>query len=188
MGKKMDKKRMDKKGMGIGQVFVFIVAALTFALIAIFGYKAVANFLSSAEDVAFVQFKNDLESDIKRIYTEYGSVRRPTYNAPAGFEKICFVDLDAEYDPGLCAENPVACDLWQTAQQEKSSGDKSAYDSVDQNVFLIPQARVPIKVFHITITDEGSQPLGYLCEDIYQGSFTLVLEGKGSHTEISPAR
>ena len=45
---------IDKKGIGVGQVFVFIVAALSFALILIFGYKAISGFLKSGEDVAFV--------------------------------------------------------------------------------------------------------------------------------------
>ena len=58
----------DKKGLGVGQVFIFIVAALTFALILMFGYRAIAGFLKSGEDVAFVQFKTGLESSVKKIY------------------------------------------------------------------------------------------------------------------------
>jgi len=45
---------MNKKGLAIGQVFIFIVAAITFALIMIFGYKAISGFISSGEEVEFV--------------------------------------------------------------------------------------------------------------------------------------
>jgi len=62
---------LGKKGIGVGQVFIFIVAALSFALILIFGYRAIAGFLNSGEEVAFVQFKTSLESSIKKIYTEF---------------------------------------------------------------------------------------------------------------------
>mgnify|MGYP005629217997 FL=1 len=47
-----------KKGMGIGQVFAFIVAGLTFAFVLIFGYGAIADFLDKGETVEFLQFKN----------------------------------------------------------------------------------------------------------------------------------
>ena len=64
-----------KKAMGVGEVFVYIIAALTFALIMIFGYKAINQFLEKGQQVEFVQFKTELESSVKNIYSEYGSVR-----------------------------------------------------------------------------------------------------------------
>ena len=69
-----------KKAMGVGQVFIFIVAAITFALIMIFGYKAISGFVSTGEDVAFVQFKTDLENSVRKIYTEYGAVRIESFS------------------------------------------------------------------------------------------------------------
>ena len=48
---------INKKAMGVGQVFVFIIAALSFALIMIFGYKAIGDFLPQGEKVQFYQFK-----------------------------------------------------------------------------------------------------------------------------------
>lgn len=179
---------LHKKGMGVGQVFVFMIAAITFALIAIFGYRAIGSFLQNGEQVQFIDFKNDLEGSIKKIYTEYGSVREETYNPPASFSKICFVDLDSEFDEvsfqALCDENQIACDLWQTANENKA--DQSAYDVVDQNVFLTPQVSVPIKVHHISILEEDGSPAPFFCQNIDHGSFKLILEGKGDHTEISP--
>lgn len=167
----------DKKGLGIGQVFVFIVAAITFAMIMIFGYKAISGFLSSGEDVAFVQFKTGLESSVKKLYTEFGSVRVEKFTAPSKYKQICFVDLDADYDPGLCKFDQVACTVW-----EESAG----YDSVDENVFLKPSAPVKIKVYKISIDPAVGR--NFLCANIENGFFTVVLEGKGDRTELSPGQ
>ena len=168
-----NKFRINKKGMGVGQVFVFIIAAITFALIMIFGYKSIAGFLKSGENVEFVQFKTDLETSIKKIHTEYDSVRIEQFKASTKFNQICFIDLD--YSPteeevaGLCKKNGFACTVW-----EESTG----YDTADENVFLTPPSPVQIKVHKIKMEN------GNLCLDINRGNFELVLIGKGDHTEL----
>ena len=176
----------DKKGLGVGQVFVFIVAAITFAFIMIFGYRAISGFLQSGEDIAFVQFKTGLESSIKKLYTEYGSVRVEAFTTPTKYQQICFVDLDAGYDEILCNLDQVACSVWKDAQEirtDENGKQLTGYDVVDENVFLKPPAPVKIKVHKISIApDEGK---GFLCLLIKQGSFSMVLEGKGDRTELS---
>ena len=164
----------DKKAMGIGQVFVFIVAAITFAVIMIFGYRAISGFLNSGQDVAFVQFKTHMESSVKKLYTEYGSVRVEEFTTPSKYKQICFVNLDAEYDPDFCNFDQAGCTVWQ-----QSSG----YDSVDENVFLKPPAPVKIKVYKISIDPEVGK--NFLCMDIKNGFFKIVMEGKGDRTELS---
>ncbi len=164
----------NKKGMGVGQVFIFIIAAVTFAMIMIFGYKAINGFLQSGEDVVFVQFKTGLESSVKKIYTEYGSVRIKQFTTPTEYRQICFVNLDAAYNSELCQFDQAACSVW-----ESSSG----YDSIDENVFLKPTAPVKIKVHEISIDPEEGKD--FLCVPIKQGFFSVVLEGKGDRTELS---
>ena len=175
-----------KKAMGIGQIFIFIVAAITFALIMIFGYKAISGFLTSGEQVEFVQFKTGLEKAVKQIYTEYGSVRIEKFDLPVKYEQICLVDMDypkpkisVEMD-SLCAEDQIACDVWQQAMEE------GGYDAVEANVFLTPPATVPIKVYQINIVNDNGEEQGYYCTKLNNGKFSLMLEGKGDRTEISP--
>lgn len=158
-----------KKAMGIQQVFVFIVSAIVLAMIIIFGYSAITDFLEKGEQVEFFQFKSSLESSISKIYSEYGAVRQQDYSLPMRYEQICFVDLDAEYDSALCDFNAVACDVWETAYDSQMG-----YDGVDENVFLKPSAEVAIKVRKLEI--DG----GFLCLPIEGGSFSLRLEGRGS--------
>ena len=163
-----------KKAMGVGEVFVYIIAALTFALIMIFGYKAINQFLEKGQQVEFVQFKTELESSVKKIYSEYGSVREVRYRLPSGYTQICFVDLDKPYD-NTCSQDPVACTVWQQAQQDE---DRKGYEFADENVFLTPPAPVKIKVYKITI------PGGILCIPLAQSSFSLRLEGEGDKTAL----
>lgn len=168
----------NKKGLGVGQVFIFIIAALSFALILIFGYRAISGFLKSGEDVAFVQFKTGLESSIKKIYTEFGSVRVERYSTPLAYSQICFIDLDKPYDPELCNLDQVACSVWEVAS---SSG--KGYDGIDENVFLTPPAPVKIKVYRISVEEENGK--NFLCVPIKQGVFTIVMEGRGDKTLLS---
>lgn len=164
---------MNAKGVGVGQVFLFIVAGITFSLIMIFGYKAIAGFLSSGEQVSFVQFKTDLESSVQRIYTEFGSVRVREFTLPAVYRQICFVDLDAEYNPALREKDFLASSVWERADRELRG-----YDEENINVFLTPPAPVPIKVFQISMDNN------FLCLDIKNGKFLLLLEGKGDRTYL----
>jgi len=169
---------MDKKGIGVGQVFIFIVAALTFSMILIFGYRAITGFLKSGEEVAFVQFKTSLESSIKKIYTEFGSVRVEKYSTPTSYRQICFLDLDAPYDPELCNFDQVACSVWGAAPNLGKG-----YEGADENVFLTPPAPVKIKVYKISIEEEKEK--NFLCIPIKQGTFGVVMEGKGDKTLLS---
>ncbi|MBI4980007.1 hypothetical protein HZC30_00450 [Candidatus Woesearchaeota archaeon] len=189
---------MNKKAMGVGQVFIYIVAAISFALIMIFGYKAINSFLQSGEQVQLVQFKTDLESSIKKVYTEYGSVRVEKYRIPGNFEQICLVNMEYPATPeeidDLCKENVYACKVWEdaVAAQKLSEADpanypKDGYDSVDENVFLTPitEGLTQLKVYRISIDQDADEvEEGFLCEPIKKGSFSLVLEGKGDHTQI----
>ena len=165
---------INKKGMGVGQVFLFIIAAITFSLIMIFGYKAITGFIDSGEKVAFVQFKTDLESSIKRIYTEFGSVRIREYRLPLKYEQICFVNLDAQANSDLLAINPEAYSVW-----KRANDDRRGYEEENINVFLIPPSDVPIKVFRIRMEND------FLCPPIFNGRFSLLLEGRGDHTRLS---
>lgn len=176
--------QISKKAMGISQVFVFIIAAVTFGLIMIFGYKAIAGFLESGEQVAFVQFKNDLESSVKKIHTEFGAVRNEVYEAPSKYENICFVNMDHAPSPdelqALCGESQIACTVWQSAHDPDLQ--KKGLGSVDENVFLDPIAPVKIKVHSIKI-DEGNGPQ-FLCTKLHQGRARISLLGKGDHTSL----
>jgi hypothetical protein len=171
-----------KKAMGITQVFIFIVVAITFAVIMIFGYQAIQQFIKTGEEVTFVQFKNDLESSVKEIYSDFGTVRQEEFHLPPQYERICLVDL--EYDKiseeldKLCKLDPVACSVWQDAQAVRMQHGKP-YEEVEENVFLTPPSPVKLKVYKVEIEN------GFLCPPINRGIFQLQMEGLGDRTKLS---
>jgi len=170
-----------RKGLGVGQVFIFIITAITFALILIFGYMVVEGLISKGEKVAFVQFKTDLESSVKKIYTEYGAISKEDFFLPAKYAKICFVNMDYSGDKAtqledLKKEDPIAAEAWESFDN---------YDSASRNVFLTPIAEVPIKVYHLEIYDKIDGEVGFHCKRIMGGSLTLSLEGRGDSTRIN---
>ena len=132
-----------------------------------------SDFLEKGETVEFYQFKNTIESSVKKIFSEYGAVRHETFRAPVSHEQVCFVDLDAVYNADLCSFDPVACDVWETASLVAEG-----YLGADQNVFLKPAGPAAIKVFKLELDN------GFLCLPIEGGEFELRLEGKGSRTRI----
>lgn len=173
-----------KKGATIGMVFIFIVAAVTFALIMIFGYKAIIDFVGKGEQVEFYYFKTDLETSTKRIYTEYGSVRVEEFRLPMNYEQICFVDLEMKYEDS-CEAGVYGCDVWQSAGE--------SYDGADENVFLDPAGPVQLKIYRLDLwvdldednVYENGEKKGSLCVPIVNGKFSLRLEGRGDRTRIS---
>ena len=190
----------NKKGLAIAQTFMFIVVALTFALIMIFGYKAISDFLRQGEQVQFFSFKTNLENSVKGIYTQFGSVRFEEFYLPAKYQQICFVNLDKEPTEeelaALCSKDIYACDMWEDAWEEGfvMAATHEAYDTIQgweavgENVFLKPkdEKTVPIKVYKISFPKDGNgQEVGFICPDIYQGVISLILEGKGDRTEIT---
>ena len=183
-----------KKGMGIGQVFVFILAAVTFALIMIFGYQSIIGFIKSGEEVTFVEFKNDLELSIKRIHTEFGALRVEPFFPPGKYEQICLVNMDfpigGEGFQKLELINFHAASVLRDARsavQEDARREQAGYDFVDENVFMNPTAPVKLKVYKIKLyerIDNENQEVAFLCSTIILGKFTLGLEGGGDHTKI----
>jgi hypothetical protein len=173
---------MKKNAQAIGQIFIYIVAALTFALVTLFGYKAVESFLEKSEQVALVSFKNELENTFQRVAVDYGAVRIGSFTTAVDYTSICFVDVE-ESPPNPCEFNIIACDLWgdvSSLQQDKR------YANAIQNVFLSPHAEVPIKVARLTTRYENYQE-NYLCIPIYNGNFRVRLEGLGDRVIVSRA-
>ncbi|HLD00854.1 MAG TPA: hypothetical protein VJC39_03860 [Candidatus Nanoarchaeia archaeon] len=197
---------MDKQGIGIGETFIFMLAAITFGAIIIFGYIEITKFQEKGEIIELVQFKTNLENDVKKIYPQFQAVRFRDYYPPVYFQQVCFVDLDI--DPTLpenkqqyaelCKLDPYACDVWSEAWKNKELAaegyslelkNKWGYLAAGENVFLSPPSsgQVQIKVYHISLEDSSGNKVSYLCQSILGGKFSLMLEGMGTKTKIAPA-
>ena len=179
-----------KRGIGVGQAFIYILVAITFVMIMIFGFRAILGFIDTGEDVQFAQFKTDLESSIQSIYSQFGSVHTEKFHLPASYKLVCFVDLNKPYPADdNCNFDAYGCDVWKdaSARADAEDGTETGYDFAEENVFLRPyrERTVKIKVYPIAIDSSGDD---FLCLDIKSGSFSLRLKGLGSKTELSETR
>jgi len=150
-----------KKAQMIGQIFIFILAAILFVLIITYGYRAINDFLQRSEQVTLIGFKEELKSGIERIKRDYGSVRKLELQVPKRYNEVCIVDPDC--DPSLESFNPIMYNACLTGTE---------------NIFLVPKQETPIFVPDIKV--DG----GYLCVPT-SGVVTLRLEGLGKTARVS---
>jgi hypothetical protein len=156
---------MNKKAQIMGQVFIFILAALLFILILTYGYKAIAGFGERSEQVALIEFQSKLENSVKSMKSDFGSVRKLDLQLPAKYSEICIVgDMTDGQATNFEMEHPRMYDAWLGGSQ---------------NVFLNPMSETPIDVGDISVSE------GYLCTGIAGGTVVLKIEGLGRKTGIS---
>lgn len=169
---------MRKKSQVIGQVFIFILAAVLAVLIIAYGYKAIQVFILRTDEIALVNFKTDLQSEIRTISSLYGDKKTIELAIPGKYQMLCLLDIDYN-DKGstcLCSKNfcvgneeeyqPEVCDAWETPGNQ-------------DNAFLVPIS--PIKLSKLKLEN------GYLCITPRGATLSLVIEGKGDSTAVSRA-
>jgi len=176
--------RRDKKAQ-MQQVFVFILAALIFGMILIYGYKAINDFIDRSREVSLLELRTELVASINKM-TSGSDVRKATFNLPPTVDYVCFLDLDKNRIPleerhkqALCTEGseyyfPLICDAW--------------VDNVDQNIYFYPMTDLtltskPIEVNQYPLPDKG-EAKGFLCIETKKDRITIMLEGKGDRTLI----
>ncbi|MBW3001730.1 hypothetical protein KY338_01050 [Candidatus Woesearchaeota archaeon] len=154
---------MNKKAQMIGQIFVFVVAAIIFILILTYGYKAISNFLARSEQVALIDFKSDLESAVEVIKRSTKSVKKLELKLPKRYTELCIVDVNQ--CEALKASRPLIYSMCLAGSE---------------NVFLVPKQETPIFLPDISLPDPG-----FVCVPVASGNVVLRLEGLGKSTLIS---
>lgn len=158
---------MDKKGQIVGQVFIFIMAALIIGVIVLIGYNAISKTLSKSCQIEQISFKTKLESLIDRS-NGYGSVTKQSLIAPCQYETVCFVDATE-----IGTTNPLNTCTNKVIQRSVADGDL-------KNIFVSTSKKtVPIGYAPLLRTDDPND-----CTCITQKSknFQLTLLGIGQGT------
>jgi hypothetical protein len=182
-----------RQGQIIGQVFIYVMAIITFGLILLFGYKAVNKLVDQANNVALIQLRQEVQSAINSIGSS-PDVDKRVLNIPSKFRKICFLENTSNYDKiGSCLCMLSHCEG--SGLDCCIGGNESDYyppicnawkSGTDQNVFLVPLAEIKIMVSKMVFgQDPGGNQLHYLCVPVKKGKVTLKLQGMGDSTQIS---
>jgi len=157
----------------LGQVFIYIMAAILAVSIMIYGYRTIKGFGERTEQISLVRFKTDLEAEIRQIASDFGSVKKVELGLPAKYTKVCFVDFEKGAEGSeICTGgnpnfNPLGCDAWKDQTH---------------NTFLVPWTDFVIKTGSIRVDPDGD---GALCVPAVNNRITLRLEGLGDKTLIS---
>jgi len=154
---------MVRKAQMIGQIFIFILAAVLFILILTYGYRAITDFLERSEQVTLIEFKEEFQSGIERIKRDYGSVRKLELRVPKRYTEVCIVDPTC---PESVRKMPILYNACLTGTE---------------NIFLVPKQETPIFVPDIVVDQ------GYQCIPT-SGVITLRIEGLGRKAKVSEWR
>ena len=169
---------MSKKAQ-VQRVFFFIVAIFVFAVILLFGYRAIHSFVEKGKKVELIQFKNDIESAIRDLAIQYGDQivfnEKNPMRVPSGYEYVCFVSGDAS-DGDIPDEYKYA--------HIKAAVEQGLHKS-SENIFLIPPADITIYAGPIEVWNSSSNELlNFACIKVEKGRIDFKIEGRGKKTRV----
>jgi hypothetical protein len=169
------------KGQIANQVFVYVLAAIVFSMVLIYGYNAINNFAEDARYVTLIQLKSNLESSINEVASTQ-NVKIKSFTIPAGFKEICFFDSSkpqsnpsyGSYWIDCTGSSPVypgvVCDAWKS--------------NTTINGFLSPMGSVSFKTVRVQLKDSSGRIAPIDCYDVSQGQLKLRFQGMGDRTQI----
>ena len=161
---------LSKRSQIPAQIFIYVVAIILFSFIMIYGYNAVKGFKEKSEQISYIKFKTDLTSTVKRISSDFGTVKREAFFIGGEYKEVCFVQSyrkESDYTKILASiGNPLVKD--------------SVKNNVTKNVFLFTNnLQESFDVGEINVSGR------YNCTQIKNGKVKIQLEGRGDHTYIS---
>ncbi len=154
------------KAQLIGQVFIYVITIVLVAFILVYGYKAITTFKEKAEQVSFIQFKNDMQNTVEVLSLDFGSVKIKEFTVPDDIDNVCFVKNFPSMPTLSNTKYPIIED--------------SVNSGVDKNVFLVGKG-VEESFNAGKISIDGN----FLCVSALGDIIKLRMEGKGDHTLIS---
>jgi len=165
------KGNLSRKSQIASQIFIYIIAIFVFSVILLYGYKAIKEFRDRSEQIAYIKFRTDLISTVKRVSPDFGTIEKKEFFIGGEYDKVCFVqsynkEKDHNQIVASITDNPLIRD--------------SIQNNVTKNVFLFTtKLQESFDVGKINVTDR------YLCINVISGKVKVQFEGKGNHAYIS---
>jgi len=166
-----------RKSQVAGQVFTYVLAAVIFAFVIIYGYKAITGFIEKGEEIKLIQLKTGITTSARKISTS-SDIRKLELHIPSKYDSICLINSypDGVQRLGIPAltsdfarDYPLIYDSWD--------------DNVQQDVFLVPHSDFEIFVGNMRIGDPGAER--WLCLNSVSGRVALRLEGIGDGVKVT---
>ena len=154
------------KAQLIGQVFIYVMTIVLVTFILTYGYKAITTFKDKANQVSYIQFKNNMQNTIETLALDYGSVKVKEFIVPDDITIVSFVNTFPEVPRLSNTGYPIIED--------------SVNSGVNKNAFLIGNGVEESFDAGKILIDED-----LLCIPALTGRIKLNMEGKGDHTAIT---
>ena len=154
------------RGQLIGQIFIYIITLVLVTFLLIYGYRAITTFKDKAEQISYIQFKNEIENTIEVLTVDFGSVKVKDFVVPEKINTVCFVTNYPSLPTLSNTKYPIIED--------------SVNSGVNKNVFLIGK-----NVENSFSVGKISSDEDLFCFPVVDNRIRIRLEGKGDHTFIS---
>jgi len=159
-----------KRSQIIGQIFIYIVAIVLISFILVYGYKAIKMFQDKESRISYLQFKTDLQSGVRTIASDYGTVKTLKFQVPSGYRTVCFVRSYPELPTLSNPDYPLIVN--------------NVNSDVGDNVFLVnDDMEESFSAGKIEVGDGEDM----LCLDVFSGTLKLRIEGRGNRARLSLA-
>ena len=182
--------KTSKKGMIVGQIFIYSLSLFIVSLILIYGYMVISDFIGSSSNVELLQFQKNIENYVKSYSTEYGSEGYKEISTPGNIITICFTDYYSMSSSlnscsGLTTTYEVIEDSYLTDGLSMGARER-------KNIFLVDAKGEVTNSYYlgnVSVVPQLGGPLScnYLCIDSLQGKFHIRIKGKGVGVEIADA-
>lgn len=157
---------MAKKAEISGEIFIYILAIVIFALTLLYGYKAISFFNQRGQEISYAQMYNDIKQEIEKVEGDtFGTVKKYTIDVPGPYQEVCFVNSKGREPRSIPANYTMISDTLQYT---------------DDNMFLYPPGDQSYNVGDIEIIS------GQNCVKLVSGKADLRLESLGDHVKVSP--
>lgn len=153
------------KAQIIGQVFIYVITIVLVIFILAYGYKSITTFKDKANQVSYIQFKNNMQNTIEVLTLDYGSVKVKEFIVPDDITEVCLVNSFPEFPILSNTGYPILED--------------SVNSNIGKNVFLIGK-----NVEESFDAGKISMEEDLLCILTPTSRIKLKMEGKGDHIAI----
>jgi hypothetical protein len=175
----MHVEKMNKKAQPASQIFTYIIAIVIVGVILIFGYSAVRTFVHRSDQITIVKFQKELETAVKTVSNDYGTVKKYNFDLSNDYKQVCFV---RNYDKASVASGFIPANF----QQYPVIWD-SIYEQVDKNIFLIKSNRFVAEKLLVGVVSLPNTEV-FKCLNVSNARLSVKMEGMGDHVVISESK
>lgn len=154
------------KAQLIGQVFIYVITIVIVSFILLLGYNAITSFNEKANQVSFLQFKNDMQNTVESLSFDFGSVKVRDFTLPENIKIVCLVKNFPDIPTLSGTDYPII--------------ENSVNSGVNKNVFLI--ANNIEESFYLKKIDLSED---LFCWPVIGSKIEFRIEGMGDHAFIS---